>query len=42
LLVNQGVLGLYLGYLWSRYRRMWPLITVHGAVNVLPVLLSLG
>ncbi|MEU4392264.1 CPBP family glutamic-type intramembrane protease [Kribbella sp. NPDC023855] len=25
--------GLFLGYLWSRYRRMWPLITVHGAVN---------
>lgn len=41
-LVNQGVLGLYLGYLWSRYRRMWPLLTVHGATNVVPILLSLG
>ncbi len=41
-LMNQGVLGLFLGYLWSRYRLMWPLITVHGAINALPVLLSLG
>lgn len=41
-LVNQGVQGLFLGYLWSRYRRMWPLITVHGAINALPVFLSLG
>ncbi|MFF1820096.1 CPBP family intramembrane glutamic endopeptidase [Kribbella sp. NPDC058245] len=41
-LVNQGVQGLFLGYLWSRYRRMWPLITVHGAVNAVPVFLSLA
>ncbi|WP_405059914.1 CPBP family intramembrane metalloprotease [Kribbella sp. NBC_01505] len=41
-LVNQGAQGLFLGYLWSRYRRMWPLITVHGAINALPVFLSLG
>ncbi|TDD45772.1 CPBP family intramembrane metalloprotease [Kribbella antibiotica] len=41
-LVNQGVQGLFLGYLWSRYRRMWPLITVHGAMNALPLFLSLG
>ncbi|WP_232376257.1 CPBP family intramembrane glutamic endopeptidase [Amycolatopsis aidingensis] len=39
--VNQGVLGLFLGYLWSRYRLMWPIVTVHGAVNALPVLLSM-
>ncbi|MGC4938273.1 CPBP family intramembrane glutamic endopeptidase [Kribbella sp. DT2] len=39
--VNQGVLGLFLGYLWSRYRRMWPLFTVHGAVNAMGILLSL-
>lgn len=36
---NQGVQGLFLGYLWSRYRLMWPLLVVHGAVNALPVLL---
>ncbi|MET7280179.1 CPBP family intramembrane glutamic endopeptidase [Kribbella sp. NPDC005582] len=41
-LVNQGVQGLFLGYLWSRYRRMWPLITVHGAINAVPIFLSLG
>ncbi|MFJ5542859.1 CPBP family intramembrane glutamic endopeptidase [Micromonospora chalcea] len=40
-LVNHGVLGLFLGYLWSRYRRMWPLLVVHGALNALPVLLGL-
>ncbi|MGM1059347.1 lysostaphin resistance A-like protein [Saccharothrix sp. Mg75] len=39
--VNQGVTGLFLGYLWSRYRVMWPLLVVHGAVNALPLLLSL-
>lgn len=40
--VNQGVMGLFLGYLWSRYRRMWPVITVHGAVNAMGILLSLA
>lgn len=39
--VNQGVLGLFLGYLWSRYRVMWPLLVVHGAVNAAPILLGL-
>ncbi|SHH01320.1 CAAX protease self-immunity [Streptoalloteichus hindustanus] len=39
--VNQGVQGLFLGYLWSRYREMWPLLTVHGATNALPLLISL-
>ncbi|MEU4565892.1 CPBP family intramembrane glutamic endopeptidase [Micromonospora sp. NPDC023956] len=39
--VNQGVTGLFLGYLWSRYRRMWPLLVVHGAINAVPVLLGL-
>ncbi|MFI6821320.1 lysostaphin resistance A-like protein [Micromonospora sp. NPDC050187] len=39
--VNQGVTGLFLGYLWSRYRRMWPLLVVHGAVNAVPILLGL-
>ncbi|WBQ07999.1 CPBP family intramembrane glutamic endopeptidase [Kribbella sp. CA-293567] len=40
-LVNQGVQGLFLGYLWSRYRLMWPLITVHGAINAVGLMLSL-
>jgi membrane protease YdiL (CAAX protease family) len=30
---HQGVLGLFLGYLWARYRRVWPLLVVHGAIN---------
>jgi uncharacterized protein len=30
---NQGVLGLYLGYLWSAYRRAWAPLAVHAAVN---------
>ncbi len=36
---NQGVQGLFLGYLWSRYRLMWPLLVVHGAINALPLFL---
>ncbi|NBE83869.1 CPBP family intramembrane metalloprotease [Micromonospora sp. NEAU-HG-1] len=39
--VNQGVTGLFLGYLWSRYRRMWPLLVTHGAINAAPILLGL-
>ncbi|MFD7660171.1 CPBP family intramembrane glutamic endopeptidase [Actinosynnema sp. NPDC059797] len=38
--VNQGVQGLFLGYLWSRYRAMWPLLVVHGAMNAVPVLVG--
>lgn len=38
--VNQGVLGLFLGYLWSKYRTMWPILVVHGAVNAAPLLLA--
>lgn len=37
--INQGVTGLFLGYLWSRYRLMWPLLVAHGAINALPVLI---
>ncbi|PGH40997.1 Membrane protease YdiL, CAAX protease family [Micromonospora sediminicola] len=40
-IVNQGVTGLFLGYLWSRYRRMWPPLVAHGAVNAAPLLLGL-
>ncbi|WP_406674920.1 CPBP family intramembrane glutamic endopeptidase [Nonomuraea sp. N2-4H] len=39
--VHQGVQGLFLGYLWSRYRLMWPILTVHGAINAAPTLLGL-
>jgi membrane protease YdiL (CAAX protease family) len=39
--VNQGVVGLFLGYLWSKYRMMWPIVVVHGAINAAPVLLPL-
>ncbi len=40
-LVHQGVLGLFLGYLWSRYRLMWPILAVHGAINAAPALLGM-
>lgn len=39
--VNQGVIGLFLGYLWSKYRMMWPILVVHGAINIVPVLTPL-
>ncbi|WP_237771140.1 CPBP family intramembrane glutamic endopeptidase [Kribbella sp. ALI-6-A] len=39
--VNQGVLGLLLGYLWSKYRVMWPILVIHGAVNAARILLPL-
>jgi len=29
-----------LGYLWSRYRAMWPLLVVHGSLNAAPILLG--
>ncbi|HEU4327010.1 MAG TPA: CPBP family glutamic-type intramembrane protease [Roseiflexaceae bacterium] len=38
---NQGVQGLFLGYLWSRYRNIWVLLLVHGAVNAAGILLAL-
>ncbi|MER6950570.1 type II CAAX endopeptidase family protein [Nonomuraea sp. NPDC000554] len=39
--VNQGVQGLFLGYLWSRYRLMWPILVVHAAMNAAPILLGM-
>jgi membrane protease YdiL (CAAX protease family) len=30
---RQGVLGLFLGALWARYRNPWAVIIVHGAIN---------
>jgi len=40
-IVNQGVQGLFLGYLWSRYRLMWPILVVHGAMNAARILLGM-
>ncbi|OYO24090.1 hypothetical protein CGZ93_04525 [Enemella dayhoffiae] len=39
---QQGVVGLLLGYLWSRYRRLWPPILLHIGINGLPVLVFLS
>jgi membrane protease YdiL (CAAX protease family) len=33
----QGVLGLLLGYLWSRYRNIWIPITIHTLTNLVYV-----
>ena len=38
---NQGIQGLFLGYLWSRYRNLWALLLVHGAVNAAGILIAL-
>lgn len=32
-LVNQGVTGLFLGFLWAKYRNIWILIIIHGLMN---------
>ena len=37
---HHGVLGLLLGYLWSRYRNPWPLLLIHAAVNTPLALLT--
>lgn len=37
-IANQGILGLFLGLMWSRYRVMWPLLVVHGLLNANPLL----
>ncbi|WP_326553115.1 CPBP family intramembrane glutamic endopeptidase [Micromonospora sp. NBC_01813] len=37
-LVFNGGFGLFLGYLWARYRNIWALILAHGAVNSLTLL----
>ncbi|WP_194165537.1 CPBP family intramembrane glutamic endopeptidase [Oceanobacillus sp. CFH 90083] len=33
-LVNQGVMGLFLGFLWAKYRNVWVLIIIHGLINL--------
>jgi hypothetical protein len=38
---NQGVRGLFLGYLWSEYRLMRPILLVHGAINTAPIAIFL-
>ena len=35
-LARHGVLGLFLGALWARYRNPWAPILLHGAVNASP------
>lgn len=35
-IVNQGIAGLFLGYLWARYRSVWVIIIVHGLINAHP------
>lgn len=35
-IINQGVIGLFLGYLWARYRSIWVIIIVHGLINANP------
>ncbi|MFK0523681.1 lysostaphin resistance A-like protein [Paenibacillus illinoisensis] len=35
-IANHGVTGLFLGYLWARYRRVWVIILVHGLINASP------
>lgn len=38
---NQGVTGLFLGYLWARHRNPWLVIAVHGLINA-PLTMFLG
>lgn len=40
-IANHGVIGLFLGYLWSRYRQLWAVLLVHGAMNAFGILLTL-
>lgn len=42
-IASQGVFGIVVGYLWSRYRQFWPCVLLHVAVNgTLVVLYFLG
>ncbi len=36
-IVNHGIVGLFLGYLWTRYRKVWAIIIVHGLINAHPL-----
>ncbi|MFX3646682.1 MAG: lysostaphin resistance A-like protein [Paenibacillus sp.] len=35
-IANHGVTGLFLGYLWARYRKIWVIILIHGLMNASP------
>ncbi|MEH7038120.1 CPBP family intramembrane metalloprotease domain-containing protein [Bacillus pseudomycoides] len=35
-IMNLGIVGLFLGYLWARYRSVWVIIIVHGLINAHP------
>ncbi|MEN1938694.1 type II CAAX endopeptidase family protein [Paenibacillus sp. 102] len=35
-ITNLGIVGLFLGYLWTRYRNVWAIILVHGLINAPP------
>ncbi|MFF2550305.1 CPBP family intramembrane glutamic endopeptidase [Nocardia sp. NPDC058058] len=39
-ILNIGVTGLFLGYLWSRHRNPWLLIAAHGFMNAPPAMLA--
>lgn len=42
-IANQGVTGLFLGYLWARHRNPWLVIAVHGLINApLTMFLAVG
>jgi membrane protease YdiL (CAAX protease family) len=34
----QGTFGLFVGYLWARYRNVWAQIAAHSIINTLPLL----
>nr|WP_249361839.1 CPBP family intramembrane glutamic endopeptidase [Gordonia araii] len=36
-LAYQGVSGVFLGFLWVRFRMMWPLLVIHGIWNANPL-----
>lgn len=35
-IANHAVTGLFLGYLWARYRNVWALLIIHGLLNAPP------
>ncbi|MFS0723094.1 CPBP family intramembrane glutamic endopeptidase [Paenibacillus sp. 1P07SE] len=35
-IANHGVTGIFLGYLWAKYRNVWVLFIVHGLINASP------
>lgn len=39
-LAGHAMAGIFLGMLWSRYRRMWPILLVHGLLNATLLLIA--